>query len=73
MAGYRVGYERKDGKGLLISEFFPEAKDGYLFGTKLEAWDAARAFAKANVGKCVNVYVMDEHFIPVSDAIIKNR
>ena len=72
--GYRVSFERKEGN-FLISDHFPD-KDEPLIDTESEAWILARTFARSTVGKCVNIYVVNDNYTPVAgyrDKIIINR
>lgn len=68
-SGYRVSFEHVDG-GILRSDFFPDRGEP-LIETEEEAWCLARLFAARTRGKCVNIYVTDDKYCPVSG--YKNR
>lgn len=74
--GFMVHFEHVEG-GMLKSDYFPDKHAGErLIETEGEAWELARKFAKKTRGKCVNIYVIDEHFSPVKEyknKEIKNR
>ncbi len=63
--GYMVSFEWKRG-GMLHGDHFPDKHAGEaLIASEGEAWVLAYAFAQKTVGKCVNVYVVDDTFSPV--------
>lgn len=65
--GYMVTFEHKNG-GILSSDCFPDKRSGeQLIASKEEAWILAYAFAQKTVGKCINIYVIDDTFHPVYD------
>lgn len=61
--GFRVHFERVVGS-MLESDYFP-ARNEPLIKTEDEAWFMAGKFAAKTFGRCVNIYVIDEHFAPV--------
>lgn len=61
--GFRVHFERKEGK-MLRGDYFPEGREK-LIETEEEAWDLARRFASKTRGECVNIYVVGSDFRPV--------
>jgi hypothetical protein len=75
-SGFMVSFEHKEG-GVLESDHFPDKHAGEaLIATEDEAWELARRFAAATVGRCVNIYVVNRNFAPVSghrERIITNR
>jgi len=63
--GFMVSFERIEGC-MLASDHFPDKHAGEtLIATEYEAWELARAFARATEGKTCNLYVIDSHFVPV--------
>lgn len=72
--GYRVHFEHVQGK-ILVADYFPDSNE-VPFKNTFEAWGYAIKFAEATVGKCVNIYVVDEKFSPTQTEgyeVIKNR
>ena len=64
-SGYMVHFERLDGR-FLVGDYFPDKHAGEpLIETEEEAWKLAKAFASRTRGKCVNLYVTGENFVPV--------
>ena len=65
--GYMVSFERREGSGnhLLASDHFPERSKEKLFADEEQAWEYARYFAEATVGKVVNVYVINSDYVPI--------
>ena len=56
------------GDGFLRSDHFPDKHaDEPLIESEHEAWELARAFARATKGKTCNLYVVDSKFVPVAD------
>ncbi len=69
--GYMVSFDVVGG-GVLKSDYFPDKHAGEeLIKTKQEAWDLAGKFAKATTNEIVNVYVVNENFIPVDNNRLK--
>ena len=64
--GYRVHFEEKDGN-ILPTDYFPDRGEP-LIDSEERAWEFAKLFAKKTVGKCVNVYVVDDTWKPVKSA-----
>jgi len=65
--GFMIHFELKGG-GLLHSDHFPDKHAGEdLFETEEEAWVLAKRFANATDSKqYVNIYVIDNNFVPVT-------
>jgi len=61
--GYRVHFEWREGR-LLRSDYFPE-RDEPLIKGKDEAWDLAFRFERYAPENIVNIYVIDERWMPV--------
>ena len=72
--GYMVSFEEKDGL-VLKSDHFPDKNAGEdLIETKEQAWELAKLFASKTKGRMVNIYIIDENFMPIKySTIIKNR
>lgn len=74
--GYMIHFERIEGK-LLHAYYFPDKPAGEeLIYDEEEAWELATRFAAQTIGECVNIYVIDNQFRPVSGYMkrkIKNR
>ena len=65
--GFMVSFEKKRGT-MLYSDHVPDMHAGEpLIPTEADAWYMAYQFAKKTVGECVNIYVIDHNFKPVSD------
>lgn len=65
--GFMVTFETITSGGLR-SDHFPEKESGEeLIETEEKAWELAIAFARRTVGKCFNVYVVDQNMKPVLD------
>lgn len=62
--GYRVSFEKVDGR-FLVSDYFPDREEPMIENEE-EAWILASKFASATFGKCINIYVVDDHYRPVS-------
>lgn len=63
--GYMVSFERME-RGMLISGYFPDKHAGEpLITIEEEAWDLAKRFNAATCDDYVNIYVMDQRFVPV--------
>ena len=64
-AGYRVGFEKREG-GILASDYFPDTYEDTIL-SEAEAWHLAGLFAKAGKDEgIVNVYVIHgDDFTPV--------
>jgi len=63
--GFMVHLEHKEGN-FLSGDYFPNKHAGEpLIPTEEEAWTMAAKFAKATVGKAVNIYVVGYDFRPV--------
>lgn len=64
--GFMVHFEILDGV-LLKSDFFPDKYAGEkLIQSEVEAWELARRFAKATNENTVNIYVINDKFLPVT-------
>lgn len=61
--GFRVHFE-KVREGFLLSDFFPDRGEE-LIPSEDDAWNLARSFASKTRGSFVNIYVINEHFVPV--------
>lgn len=73
-AGYRVSFDRVDGK-FLVGGWFPE-RDEPLIETEALAWAWAIQFAAKTFGRYVNIYVIDDNWVPVPGyeaRLIENR
>jgi hypothetical protein len=73
-SGYRVHFERVEGR-ILASDYFPGEGEATLKEEET-AWALARAFAERTKGVCVNIYVVDDRFVPVpgyQQKMIENR
>lgn len=69
--GYMVSCEHIEGC-MLVSDHFPDKHAGEpLRPTEEEAWELARAFAHNTFGQYVNIYVVDNHFMPVPGYLVK--
>lgn len=65
--GYMVHFERVDGC-VLRTDYFPDKNAGEeLIATMDKAWELAERFAACTEGECVEIYVVDFMFRPVSD------
>ena len=63
--GFMVHFEWC-GDGFLRSDYFPDKHAGEpLIKTEHEAWELARAFAKATKKRTCNLYVVNNDFTPV--------
>lgn len=72
--GYRVSYSHVNGF-IVECGYFPD-RDEPLIPSEDEAWELARAFARATFEKYVNIYVVDDRYAPVpgyADKRIQNR
>ena len=72
--GFMVHFERIEGS-ILHGDHFPEHSE-HLIPSKERAWELARRFADATFGECVNIYVINQNFVPVEEyeeRKIKNR
>lgn len=70
--GYMVAFWRVNDSNM-ETDHFPDKHAGEdLIPTEFEAWALAEEFAKATVGTCLDVRVVDNLFHPVSDRRIKN-
>lgn len=63
--GCRVHFEWIRGR-MLESDYFPDRNEEMITSEYL-AWFLAEKFARATYGLCVNIYVVDENFMPVPD------
>jgi hypothetical protein len=64
---YMVIFDWVDGC-FLRSDHFPDKHSGEpLIASEEEAWRLASQFAQNTVGRCVNIYVIDDKFNPVPD------
>lgn len=71
--GYRVKFHHLACEGGIKTEdFFPEEKE-QMIATEEQAWELARQFAAKTVGKCVDVHVVTNTWMPVKGLIINNR
>lgn len=74
--GFMVSFERVEGR-ILRSDYFPDNRAGEkLIATEAEAWDLARKFAAKLRGKVVNLYVVNQDYVPVPSykiKLIRNR
>jgi len=62
--GFRVTFEVVE-RGVLRSDYFPDRGEP-LIPTEDEAWDLANKFAVKTYGRCVNIYVIDHDYTPVT-------
>lgn len=64
-------------EGTLIENHFPEGEKGEpLIPTEKRAWELATQFASKMKNKCVDIYVINDVFLPVKNHkqfMIKNR
>lgn len=69
--GYMVHFENRH-KGILSSDYFPDKHDDEeLIETEELAWDLANQFHEATTKSIVNIYVVDENWVPVKNYDIK--
>lgn len=61
--GFMVSFERVEGS-ILHSDHFPE-RDEVLIPSEEHAWELVKRFAKATHKRCVNIYVINQNFVPV--------
>lgn len=67
--GYMVSFERRE-HGVLRSNYFPDKHAGEpLIKTEEEAWELAERFDNAT--SYVNIYVVDQRFVPVDGYKLK--
>lgn len=79
-SGFMVTFEKVEGEsgGILASDHFPDKHAGEpLIKTEHEAWELANRFARAtHPDKIVNIYVIEQDFVPVkgyAGKIIRRR
>ena len=69
--GYMVSFERRE-HGVLRSDYFPDKHAGEpLIKTEEEAWELAKRFDEATSDDYVNIYVINQSFVPVNKYDLK--
>lgn len=66
--GFRVHFGRITGN-FVETDYFPGKKEP-LINIEDFAWTMAEEFAKNTVGKCIDIYVVDEDYNPIGSIVL---